>query len=130
MSKAVRFLDPRTGDGMYHFDDSAPRPNIVFISVDMIPEDVYRPEHRLRRFVHTPNLDSLAVDGTRFTNAFSVSALCGPSRAGYLTGRYPYITAAGRPHMSGIPAVERIRDEACGQKPRGDGSVSARVRGK
>ncbi|HEX6987628.1 MAG TPA: sulfatase [Planctomycetaceae bacterium] len=36
----------------------------------------------------TPNMDRLAAGGTRFRNAFVVSALCSPSRAAFLTGRY------------------------------------------
>jgi arylsulfatase A-like enzyme len=39
--------------------------------------------------VETPNLDSLADEGTRFENAFANVPLCAPSRASLLTGRYP-----------------------------------------
>lgn len=37
----------------------------------------------------TPNIDSLAVSGARFTNWYSGSPVCSPSRACLLTGRYP-----------------------------------------
>jgi len=37
----------------------------------------------------TPNLDSLASSGARFTNWYSNSPVCSPSRASLLTGRYP-----------------------------------------
>lgn len=37
----------------------------------------------------TPNLDKLATQGTVFTNAYVASSVCGPSRAGLLTGKYP-----------------------------------------
>ncbi|HJN15262.1 MAG TPA: sulfatase-like hydrolase/transferase, partial [Armatimonadota bacterium] len=47
----------------------------------------------IREHLRTPNIDRIMADGTRFSNAFSCSPLCGPSRAGYLTGRYPYLTA-------------------------------------
>jgi arylsulfatase A-like enzyme len=39
--------------------------------------------------VHTPNLDRLAVSGTRFENFFCVSPVCSPARASLLTGRIP-----------------------------------------
>lgn len=37
----------------------------------------------------TPNLDALAESGARFTNWYSGSPVCSPSRASLLTGRYP-----------------------------------------
>ena len=36
----------------------------------------------------TPNLDQLASDGIRFSQAYTTAAVCGPSRAGLLTGIY------------------------------------------
>lgn len=39
--------------------------------------------------VYTPNLDALAASGTVFKNGYSSYAVCGPSRAGLLTGRNP-----------------------------------------
>jgi len=38
--------------------------------------------------VKTPNLDNLAANGVRFTNAYSSSPLCVPARASLATGRY------------------------------------------
>lgn len=40
--------------------------------------------------VHTPNIDKLAQDGMRFTDAHSASAVCTPSRYALLTGEYPF----------------------------------------
>ena len=37
----------------------------------------------------TPNIDKLAAEGHRFTDAHSASAVCTPSRYGLLTGEYP-----------------------------------------
>ena len=39
--------------------------------------------------VRTPNLDRLASEGMRFTNAYCPSPLCGPSRMSFMTSRYP-----------------------------------------
>ena len=39
--------------------------------------------------VKTPNLDKLADDGMKFTKFYAASAVCSPTRASILTGRYP-----------------------------------------
>ena len=39
--------------------------------------------------VRTPNLDRLGVEGMTFWNFYSASAVCSPTRASVLTGRYP-----------------------------------------
>lgn len=39
--------------------------------------------------VKTPNLDRLAKEGTKFTRFYAASAVCTPTRASVLTGRYP-----------------------------------------
>ncbi|HEX8522056.1 MAG TPA: sulfatase [Tepidisphaeraceae bacterium] len=38
--------------------------------------------------VKTPNIDSIAAHGVRFTNGYVSAPVCSPSRAGFLTGRY------------------------------------------
>ena len=43
-------------------------------------------------FVQTPNLDALAVRGTRFTSAYTPSPICVPARASFATGLYPHQT--------------------------------------
>lgn len=40
-------------------------------------------------YIKTPHLDALAKDGVRFTNWYSNSPVCSPSRASLMTGRYP-----------------------------------------
>lgn len=63
------------------------RPNILFILADDMgwgDLSCYgRPDYQ------TPNLDKLARQGTRFTNAYSAAPVCTPTRVGFHTGRYP-----------------------------------------
>ncbi|MGJ8650123.1 MAG: sulfatase family protein [Opitutaceae bacterium] len=46
--------------------------------------------------VQTPNIDKLAAEGRRFTDAHSASAVCTPSRYGMLTGEYPFRANGGK----------------------------------
>ncbi|MCW0220640.1 MAG: sulfatase, partial [Prosthecobacter sp.] len=40
-------------------------------------------------YYHTPNIDRLAEEGVRFTDAYAACAVCSPARAAILTGKYP-----------------------------------------
>ena len=67
---------------------SAGRPNIILIMSDDVGiGDV----HCFGGHYHTPNIDKLAHEGTRFTNCYA-TPLCGPSRCQLLTGQYPFRT--------------------------------------
>jgi arylsulfatase A len=69
-------------------DGSARRPNIVIIMADdMGYSDL---SCYGSKAISTPNIDSLATQGVKMTSFFSCSAVCSPSRAGLLTGRYPF----------------------------------------
>ena len=46
--------------------------------------------------VKTPNIDRLAAEGRKFTDAHSASAVCTPSRYGLLTGEYPFRANQGK----------------------------------
>jgi arylsulfatase A len=41
------------------------------------------------KYYETPNIDELSAGGMRFTNAYAASAVCSPTRAAIMTGRYP-----------------------------------------
>ncbi|MBM3728743.1 MAG: sulfatase [Acidobacteria bacterium] len=43
-------------------------------------------------FYRTPNLDRLAAQGIRFTNAYAACPVCSPTRASVMTGKYPVRT--------------------------------------
>ena len=64
-----------------------PRPNIVLIMADDLGDEVIGAYGG--QSYDTPNIDSLAQNGTRFTHAFSTPK-CSPSRATILTGRYTF----------------------------------------
>ena len=63
------------------------KPNIVLIFVDDLGYGDVGCYGATK--VKTPNIDKLAADGKRFTDAHSASAVCTPSRYGLLTGEYP-----------------------------------------
>lgn len=65
----------------------AHRPNIVVINPDQMRWD-YASCYG-NPFIETRNIDALAARGTRFHKAFTAAPACGPSRASFLTGRYP-----------------------------------------
>ncbi len=63
------------------------RPNIVFILMDDLGwKDIgcYGSS-----FYETPNIDRLAREGMRFTDAYAACPVCSPTRASILTGKYP-----------------------------------------
>jgi arylsulfatase A-like enzyme len=65
-------------------------PNVLWVCTDQQRFDTlgcYGNEH-----VETPNVDRLANEGVRFEHAYCQSPVCTPSRASFLTGRYPRTT--------------------------------------
>lgn len=68
------------------------RPNILWICTDQQRYDTITSLGN--KHIRTPNVDRLASEGVTFTHAFSQSPVCTPSRASFLTGRYPRTTGA------------------------------------
>ncbi|MFL9482610.1 sulfatase-like hydrolase/transferase [Chitinophagaceae bacterium LWZ2-11] len=62
------------------------RPNIILIVADDLGYSDLASYGN--QYIHTPNIDQLGIDGVRFTDAYVTSPICGPSRAGIMTGRY------------------------------------------
>ncbi len=85
------------GPGGAHAED-APRPNILYIMADD------HAAHALSCYGSkvntTPQLDRIAAEGMRFTNCFATNAICTPSRAAILTGKYA--------HINGVPVFNRF----------------------
>lgn len=95
---------------------AADKPNVIIILADDLGiGDVgcYSPEAKVK----TPNLDRLARQGMRFTDAHSPSSVCTPTRYGLMTGRYcwrsrlksgvlggesPNLIEAGRPTIASL----------------------------
>lgn len=76
--------------GVSRADTAKPdRPNVVFILFDDLGYGE-PPSFRAGSPFKMPNLDRLAQEGMRFTDAHSASAVCTPTRYGVLTGRYPW----------------------------------------
>ena len=66
---------------------STTQPNILFILIDDLgwrDLSCYG-----STFYETPNLDRLAAEGMRFTDAYAACPVCSPTRASLLTGKYP-----------------------------------------
>src|SRR5262245_37171814 len=61
------------------------RPNIIFVLMDDLRwDEIDYP------FVRVPNIQRIAREGARFSNAFVTTPLCSPSRACMLTGQYAH----------------------------------------
>lgn len=73
------------------------KPNIIFIMADDL--GVGDLSSYGAKDMSTPNIDKLMKDGCRLDNAYANCPVCSPTRAAFLTGRYP--------DMVGVPGVIR-----------------------
>jgi arylsulfatase A len=69
------------------FGQTAARPNIIFILVDDLGWTDLGCQGS--KFYETPNIDRLASQSMRFTQAYSACTVCSPTRAALMTGKYP-----------------------------------------
>jgi arylsulfatase A len=70
----------------------ATKPNIVFILADDLGVGSVNCYHADPKLVRTPNIDRLAREGRRFTDANTPASVCSPTRYATLTGRYCWRT--------------------------------------
>jgi len=89
------------------------KPNIVFILLDDLGwMDI---SSYGSTFYETPNIDKLASEGMRFTNAYAACPVCSPTRASILTGKYPatlgltnFIGGGARGKLIDAPYVKKL----------------------
>src|SRR6478735_10266070 len=62
------------------------KPNIIIIYADDLGWNQLSCYGNTK--IKTPNIDALAKEGVRFTQAYATAPICSPSRMGLLTGRY------------------------------------------
>ncbi|MCP5117025.1 MAG: sulfatase [bacterium] len=84
---------------------AAEKPNILFImSDDHAAHAIGAYGSRLAPLDPTPNIDRLAEEGIRLTNAFCTNSICTPARATLITGQYS--------HTNGVTTLNgRVRPE-------------------
>src|SRR4051812_3626548 len=66
---------------------TTPKPNVILVLLDDLgwrDFGVYG-----SKYYETPELDRLARDGVRFTQAYAACPVCSPTRASIMTGKYP-----------------------------------------
>ena len=84
--------------------NDATRPNILWLCTDQQRYDTIRALGN--RLARTPHIDGLMAEGVTFKRAYCQSPVCTPSRASFLTGRYPRTTRC-RQNGQKIPEDER-----------------------
>ena len=83
---------------------SQAKPNFVFIIADDVSwNDIGCYGNDV---VKTPNIDRLAQEGLRFTNAFLTASSCSPSRCSIISGKYPHSNGAAELHTP-LPEKEK-----------------------
>jgi arylsulfatase A-like enzyme len=68
-------------------DAPPPKPNIIILLADDVGYGEFGFQG-INKDIPTPNIDSIAANGVRFTNGYVSGPYCSPTRAGLMTGRY------------------------------------------
>ena len=115
---------------------AAPRPNpprrvnIIFFLIDDLGwADV---GCNGSTFYETPNVDRLAAEGMRFTDAYAANPVCTPTRASIMTGKYPsriYMTNFGGHRGPNTPKYKLLGPEAIGSLPLGEVTIAEALKG-
>ena len=79
-------------------------PNILWICTDQQRFDTIQALGN--KAINTPHMDRLVNEGVTFTKAYCQSTVCTPSRASFLTGRYPRTTRATKNGAAYFPEDE------------------------
>ncbi len=88
--------------------ESGTRPNIVYIMSDELA--YYELSHMGNPHIHTPNIDRMAREGIRFTQALAGSPVCAPLRCNLMTGKHAghasvRVNDGGTPLREGEPTI-------------------------
>lgn len=101
-----------------HETNNSRMPNVLWIIADQQRFDTIQGLNN--DHIHTPNLQRLMTESVTFTHAFCQNPVCSPSRASFLTGRYPHTTglrANGqriRPTEQLVTRILADKDYTCG----------------
>ena len=80
------------------------KPNILLIMADDLGYGDIGVYNSMS-LIPTPNLDRLAAEGIRFTNAYCPASVCSPTRYSLMTGNYPLEELAKERCYAQLPAV-------------------------
>ena len=107
---------------------AAPKPNFIFFLID----DLGRNDLGCygSKFYRTPNLDRMAAEGMKFTDAYAACPVCSPTRASIMTGKYParlHLTD-WLPGRGDLPAQRLARPVINQQLPLAEVTIAERLK--
>lgn len=102
----------------------ASKPNILLIVADDLGYGELTAQG-FTRDIPTPNIDSIAANGIRFTSGYVSGPYCSPTRAGLLTGRYQQRTGhefnPGPPQAAGDKVGLALTEKTLGDRLKAEG---------